>query len=333
MKIRYALAPIVVILALLSISAPTHATVAPTELTVVLAQGSTTIRTIAFSNPENTPVTVTAQAIGVSDDVIILNSPQNVTANGSTTFTLFIQANKEQSGFITLAYSGKLEYIPVTITFSENAGAGGSGYLAVTYDLYVNVGASTKMIVRDASTSAAVIDARVVITAPTPMTLSAVSGVADVPIEENGIYTGKVQASGYRDFYFVMVAKGTATPQQTVAGISTSPAPLIQGQMGQITATSSTGAAVQGVKLYVNGIEYSNPAIVVPTGLLITVEVKDAQGNSVYGPSYISVSSSQPTPTPPEGETNYRGIAIFVVAIVIVGLLLYFKPYKKGGPP
>jgi len=311
-----------------SSATPAYATVTPTELTVTLAPGATTMRTIIFTNPkENIEIVATAQAFGVSDEVMILQSSQKVAGGASVTFALFIQAVKEESGFITISYDGSLDFIPITIKFSENASqpTAGSGYLAITYDLYVDVGTSTKMIIRDAGTKEAILSADVVVTQPTEMTITAVAGVAEIPIEENGIWTGRVEAPGYRAFNFVMVAKGEVTAPAQVTSITSTPSPMIIGQPGQVTAVDSSGKAVSSAKLLINGIEYSNPAVIYPTTTMITVEVRDSKGNRIYGPSYLTASQQQQQPTTPqpEGGINLYGVAILVIGIAAAVYFVY----------
>lgn len=331
---------IVLIVALFAVvlSTPAYATVVPTELTVELAKGATTIRTIAFSNPRENAVTVTAQAVGVSDVVMILNTPQVVAAHGSATFTLFIQGNKEASGLISLTYDGGFEFVPVNVKLlPENASTPGSGRLSVSYELYVDVGETARLIVRDAETKEAILGADVTIDSPVGMTITADAGYADIPVEENGIWTGSVTAEGYRQFNFVFVAKGEATSAVQITGVTSSPSPLIIGQAGQITAMSSSGVA-SNVTLVVNGVPYqTNPAVIIPTGAMVSVEVRDSTGKSLYGPTYLTATQQQdttPPPTPPEKGINYTGVAIVVTAIIIIILLVRRRgvksPFKRS---
>jgi hypothetical protein len=326
---RYGLCAVFASLLLLSLSVPSgSAAVSPPELTIILDRGQMAVRTIAFTNPENKEITLTVEVVGVKDIVMVANPTLTVGPKGSTTITLFVTADREASGLISLTYDGKIEIVPVTVKFTGTATSPGSGRLAVTYDLYVNVGEPMTMIIRDAVTREAVLDAVISIEAPTPMTISSTGGYAKIPIENSGIYTGSIQAEGYRTYYFVFIARGGEATSGAIY-VTSSPSPLIAGQTGQISAVDASGAPARGVSLRINGIPYPNPAMVVATGTMMSVEV--LSDGKVVSSSVLPVSQGTTQPPTKKEETPYA-IYVFIAAIAGLAYLLYRKKKTEKFP-
>ncbi|MBW2672810.1 MAG: hypothetical protein JRD89_05230 [Deltaproteobacteria bacterium] len=156
-------------------------------------------------------------------------------------------------------------------------------------------------------------------------------GMFTIP-DIGGLWMGSASAEDYGDVVFFFEVGGARVEQQaqvTVASLYLMPNPLKRGRAGAITARDASGNLVPGVYIYVNGVRYGNPAsFIVPDDSTLTVEVRDKQGKTLYGPVTYSTASEEEkeeTPPPPSGGGSGTRTALMVLASAFFVAVLYKK--------